>query len=651
MSKTNSSPADDVLDLERPLNALATSPDFRGPVEQVEGEFCNDHFALIYDAPADQFAAVVPFLRQGLERGEQCVYVTDKDSVDAVRTALRDGGIDVEAAVASGSLVVETFQNTYLKNGAFDVDEMISFYADVIDEVNAEYEGFRLAAEMSWILESDVAIEETMTYESKVNDLFDDEDAVAVCQYDRNRFPPEVIRDVVRVHPHLIYDDTVCHNFYYTPPEEFCGPNQPTHELDRMLGTLRERTEAKTELQERERYQQRQNEIIADPDRSFEQKLDALFELGCERFDLDLGGIARVDPDDDRFELEYVSDEHEHLEPGAELPLSETFCALAAETKAVADVTDPESEGCDGILACREFGIRAYLGTYVEIDGGPDRSVAFVGESTRDEPFSEDECEFLRSIGQWVTYELEQHERERELERTVDRLETSNERLEQFAYAASHDMQEPLRMVSSYLQLIERRDEDLSAETREYLEFAVDGAERMRAMIDGLLQYSRVQSRGGPLEPTDLEAVVADVRDDLQLRLAETDADLTVGDLPRVTGDPEQLRQLFQNLLDNALTYAGDEPPRIDTTAERTSDGDGWTISVRDEGIGIPVAEQDRIFDLFDRLHSREEYAGTGIGLALCQRIVERHAGAIRVDSEPGEGATFSVTLPAADEA
>ncbi|RKD97071.1 MEDS domain-containing protein [Halopiger aswanensis] len=650
MSKTNSSPADDVLDLERPLNALATSPDFRGPVEQVEGEFCNDHFALIYDSPDDQFAAVVPFLRQGLERGERCVYVTDEDSVDAVRTALRDGGIDVDAAVASGALVIETFQDTYLRNGSFDVDEMMSFYGDVIDETVAEYEGFRLAAEMSWILESDVAIEETMAYESKVNALFDDEDAVAVCQYDRNRFPPEIIRDVVRVHPHLIYDDTVCHNFYYTPPEEFCGPNQPAHELDRMLGTLRERTEAKAELQERKEYQQRQNEIIADPDRSFEEKLDALFELGCERFDLDLGGMAQVDPDDDRFEIEYVSDDHERFESGVELPLSETFCALPAETKAVASVADPESAGCDDIVAYRELGVRSYLGTYVEIDGGPDRTIAFVGESTRDEAFSEDECEFLRSIGQWVTYELEQHERERELERTVDRLETSNERLEQFAYAASHDMQEPLRMVSSYLQLIERRDDDLSAETREYLEYAVDGAERMRAMIDGLLRYSRVQSRGGPLEPTDLEAVVADVRDDLQLRLEETDADLTVGDLPRVTGDAEQLRQLFQNLLDNALTYSGDEPPRIDIAAERTPAGDGWTISVRDEGIGIPAAEQDRIFALFDRLHSRDEYAGTGIGLALCQRIVERHGGAIRVDSEPGDGSTFAVTLPAASD-
>ncbi|WP_089787120.1 MEDS domain-containing protein [Natronobacterium haloterrestre] len=646
MSKSPSPATDDVLGLESPLEALETSSDFRGPVEPMDGEFCNDHLALIYESPADQFAAVVPFLRQGLERGERCVYVTDEASEAEVRAALRDGGIDVESATESGSLVVETFQDTYLRDGAFDVDGMMSFYEDVIQETTEEYEAFRLAAEMSWILEDDVSIEDSMAYESKVNELFDDEDAIAVCQYDRTEFPAEVIRDVVRVHPHLIYDNTVCHNFYYTPPEEFCGPNRPAHELDRMLGTLLDRTEAKTELRDRKRYQQRQNEIISDPDRSFEEKLDALFDLGCERFDLELGGISRVDPDEDRFVVERLSGDHDRFEPGVELPLSETFCALPVRTESVTGVTDPELEGHDDIASYREFDVRAYLGTYIEIEGGSDRTFAFIGSETRDEPFSADEREFLRSMGQWAKYELEQHERERELERTVDRLETSNERLEQFAYAASHDMQEPLRMVSSYLQLIERRADDLSGETREFLSFAIDGADRMRAMVDGLLAYSRVQSDGDPLEPVDLEDVLADVRSDLQLRLEETDADLDAEPLPRVNGDGEQLQQLFRNLIENAITYSGDEPPQVDVTAER--DGDEWTISVHDEGIGIDPAEQDRIFDLFDRLHSREAYDGTGIGLALCERIVERHGGEIRVDSEPGEGSTFSVTLPAA---
>ncbi|GAB3677331.1 sensor histidine kinase [Halopiger thermotolerans] len=230
------------------------------------------------------------------------------------------------------------------------------------------------------------------------------------------------------------------------------------------------------------------------------------------------------------------------------------------------------------------------------------------------------------------------------------KLEASNERLEQFAYAASHDLQEPLRMVTSYLQLLERRyADDLDEDAAEFIDYAVDGAERMREMIDGLLEYSRVETQGDPFEPVDLNDVLADVCEDLEVRIDESDADIIVEDLPRVDGDASQLRQVFQNLLTNAVQYSGDDPPQVVVSAERS--GDMWEVSVCDEGIGIDPADQDRIFEVFQRLHSREEHPGTGIGLALCRRIVERHGGEIRVDSEPSEGTTFSFTLPAAETA
>jgi PAS domain S-box-containing protein len=229
------------------------------------------------------------------------------------------------------------------------------------------------------------------------------------------------------------------------------------------------------------------------------------------------------------------------------------------------------------------------------------------------------------------------------------KLEESNERLEQFAYAVSHDLQEPLRMVSSYLQLVEDRyADDLDGDAREFIEFAVDGADRMREMIDGLLEYSRVETRGDPLEPVDLDDVVNGVLDDLQVRIEERDADIEAETLPGVEGDASQLRQVFQNLVSNALEYNGDEPPRVHVEAERNEDE--WVISVSDDGIGIAPDDQDRIFEVFERLHSREEHEGTGIGLALCRRIVERHGGDIWVDSAPGGGATFSFTLPTLDD-
>ncbi|WP_293032341.1 PAS domain S-box protein [Natronococcus sp.] len=225
------------------------------------------------------------------------------------------------------------------------------------------------------------------------------------------------------------------------------------------------------------------------------------------------------------------------------------------------------------------------------------------------------------------------------------KLEESNERLEQFAYAASHDLQEPLRMVTNYLQLLEQRyGDDLDKDADEFIDYAVDGAERMREMIDGLLKYARVETRGDPLESVELNEVLDDVLTDLQLQIEESDARIEVGSLPQVNGDEGQLRQVFQNLVTNAIEYSGDEPTQVAVSAERN--GSMWCISVHDEGIGIDSDDTDRVFEVFQHLHSREESEGTGIGLALCRRIVERHGGEIWVESEPGEGSTFSFTLP-----
>lgn len=203
-------------------------------------------------------------------------------------------------------------------------------------------------------------------------------------------------------------------------------------------------------------------------------------------------------------------------------------------------------------------------------------------------------------------------------------------------------------MVTSYLQLIESRYSDtLDADGEEFLEFAVDGAQRMRNMIQGLLQYSRVDTQGDPLEPVDLDSVLDDVQNDLQLKIVESNAEVSVESLPRVAGDRDQLRQVFQNLLSNAIEYTEDEPPDIDISAQR--EGDMWRISVQDNGIGMDPAETDHIFQVFQRLHTHDEHAGTGLGLALCRRIIERHGGRIWVEPEQGKGSTFFFTLPVLD--
>jgi signal transduction histidine kinase len=232
-----------------------------------------------------------------------------------------------------------------------------------------------------------------------------------------------------------------------------------------------------------------------------------------------------------------------------------------------------------------------------------------------------------------------------ELAQRSQELARSNAELEQLAYIASHDLQEPLRMVASYLQLLEQRyGGRLDADAHEFIGFAVDGATRMQALIDDLLTYSRVGSRAQPLQPTECMAVVEAVIRSVRVAIEESGTRVTYDPLPTVTGDATQLMQLFQNLIANAIKFRRDQGPEIHIHAE-PEDG-FWRFSVQDNGIGIAPEYFNRIFVMFQRLHSRSTYSGTGIGLAICQKIVERHGGRIWVESTPGTGSTFQFTLP-----
>jgi len=233
---------------------------------------------------------------------------------------------------------------------------------------------------------------------------------------------------------------------------------------------------------------------------------------------------------------------------------------------------------------------------------------------------------------------------EEALAEKADQLARSNAELQEFAYVASHDLQEPLRMVSSYVQLLEQRyAEALDEDAREFIGYAVDGAKRMQALINDLLAYSRVGTRGKPFAPTDCEAVLEAVLSNLEIAITESGAHVSHDPLPRVVADEGQLARVFQNLVGNALKFC-DGAPEIHVSADRR-DGE-WRLAVRDNGIGIEPEQQERVFVVFQRLHGRGEYPGTGMGLAITKKIVERHGGRIRVESEPGKGSTFYFTIP-----
>ncbi len=224
-------------------------------------------------------------------------------------------------------------------------------------------------------------------------------------------------------------------------------------------------------------------------------------------------------------------------------------------------------------------------------------------------------------------------------------LVRSNGELQQFAYVASHDLQEPLRMVASYLQLLERRYKDqLDADASQFIAFAVEGIRRMYTLINDLLEYSQIEARGRVFKPTDCSVVVSRVVEVLRPEIEQAGATVSHNGLPVVTGDAAQLTEIFEQLINNAIKFRGERPPIVQIWAERKKDE--WLFAVRDNGVGIALQYMQRVFIIFQRLHVREQYPGNGIGLAICKKIVERHAGQIWVESTLGQGSTFYFTLP-----
>ena len=234
---------------------------------------------------------------------------------------------------------------------------------------------------------------------------------------------------------------------------------------------------------------------------------------------------------------------------------------------------------------------------------------------------------------------------EKAMTRALDELERSNRELEQFAYVASHDLQEPLRMVAAFTQLLaDRYADNLDARAREYISHAVEGATRMRRLVNSLLALSRVHREARDLETVNINRLLAQVKKDLALAIQESGAEIVTRGLPTLQGDPPQLRQLLQNLLDNAIKFRGGERPRVEISASRGASG--WIFQVADNGLGIPEEHRERVFAPFQRLHVRRDFPGDGIGLAIARRVVERHGGKIRIEENAGAGSILVFDIP-----
>ena len=315
-------------------------------------------------------------------------------------------------------------------------------------------------------------------------------------------------------------------------------------------------------------------------------------------------------------------------------------------------VFQPASEaeaaaGYDGLVGAYGMGLRSFLSAPLLYRGEPIGCLNL--HSLTESAYSGRHRLLAERIGVYIAGAIANAQLHAQVSRQTEELERSNRELEQFAYVASHDLQEPLRMVSSYVALLGRRyDGQLDERADKYIHFAVDGANRMQRLIHDLLAYSRVGTRGVELTPTDTVSLVRETLSNLEVAIDESDAKVVYSDLPWVMGDPSQLRQLFQNIIGNALKFRSESRPRVELCASR--DGDHWTFSIRDNGVGFDQRYAERIFGVFKRLHRNAEIPGTGIGLAICQRIIDRHGGRIWAESKLGEGSCFYFTLPAVAE-
>jgi len=274
------------------------------------------------------------------------------------------------------------------------------------------------------------------------------------------------------------------------------------------------------------------------------------------------------------------------------------------------------------------------------------RVVAIIGVGNKPSDYDETDIAIASLLGD-ISWEIvERKQAEEEIKRTAGELKRSNADLKQFAYSVSHDLQEPLNNIAMFLRLFEKRYKSkFDNKADELIDYMVDGIERMKILIKDLLAYSQVDTQGRTFKSTNFSVALEEAVFNLRVAIEESGVKLTYDLLPTVIADASQITRLFQNLIGNAIKYRGKDKPEIHISAEKR--GDEWVFSVRDNSIGIDSQYFEKIFDVFRRLHTREEYDGTGIGLAICKKIVERHGGKIWVESETGKGSTFYFRVPA----
>jgi PAS domain S-box-containing protein len=446
-------------------------------------------------------------------------------------------------------------------------------------------------------------------------------------------------------------DGRVRHTIYYKAT--FQGSEG---EVAGLIGTIVDITERK-QAEQREAIEHAVQRYLGSDD-SLGDAIRGIMRVMCERLDWACAARWSLDERENRLHcVETWSVDDERIRDFLETSRRETFVPgttgmirrvlSTGESVWIADIAE-KKDFLRGPMALAA-GLRGAFALPVRMGDKVLGAIEFFGREPRhpDKWLLQITVSIGNLIGQLMARrqaEAAMREAYQELEHKTKELTRSNEELQQFAYVASHDLQEPLRMISSYTQLLERRYGDrLDGDARDFMAYIVDGAARMKQLIEDLLAYSRVGTRGKEFQNVDAGASLDRALANLRASIESSGAKITRDALPEVLADGAQLSQVFQNLIGNAIKFRGEEPPRIHVGAQARDTV--WVFSVKDNGIGLDTQYADRIFMMFQRLHNKAEYPGTGIGLAIVKKIVERHGGRIWVESEPGKGASFGFTI------
>ncbi len=392
--------------------------------------------------------------------------------------------------------------------------------------------------------------------------------------------------------------------------------------------------------------------LSADATLPLDYKINSILMEGLSYLDLDCGIICNIK--DGICSVIYSQGSNEYaINEQSTFDLNDTYCSYTIKENNMVAIHNANNEDLEHLPAYTNTGIKCYIGTPLYVHGNIYGTVSFIDRKPRLKPFAEREKSFLRLISQWIGNEMMRsqyidylHETESRLEDAVEELTNTNSELESFTHVASHDLQEPLRMITNFTGLLDKHyGNNLDETAKEYLKILTNSASQMRILIKDLLEYAHASKEDEKLENLDLNIVINNVYNNLEKQFHETKAIIQFNNLPVIYANKASMTSLFQNLISNGIKFQSkNNQPKIEIKAVQHTDS--WVIEVKDNGIGIEDTYQSKIFEPFKRLHAKNEYMGTGIGLAVCKKIISRMGGTMWIQSKIGAGSTFFISIP-----